>query len=593
MRTTCAILLLLAAQPFAWCAGPDQMTLAELDVAFGPNVLAADPAGLGPPPGVRDDTVLRRWFGSAPGALNALVANDANLVDSLIVYCCLDLALRHRDDPGKWAPGAADYASVTEDLSCVTVRLREGLRWQFPAVDRDDPRYSWLVELFADEPPELCAADVKFTHDVIMNPDAGVDHAHSYFEGSRVEILDRRTFRVHWERFYVYALETSISWTQILPQFLYARDEDGHAIPAEEFGKAFRQHWHNSRLCGYGPYEFVRMEPDTEIVLRRMDDFPVFRPAIQEIRWEIVRDGEATVLRMLDGQVDYNVFMPQQYRKYVLEAKEGSPFRGGRFRTKPYEKLEYIYLGWCCKRPPFDDARVRNAMSLAFHREAFLSKVYFDLAALVDSPVYYRHPHHNPDLPAIPFDLGKASKLLDEAGWGDQDGDGVRDKTIGEARRDLRFTMITFTDSTEFDTVLAVYREDLKKIGVDMQVERLPWGQFQKRVYVDQEVDAYTGLVGLGWEVDFYDYFHSQGGSNGGGFRDAEADELIVKYRETAAGDERLKLALRIQEILHREQPFTFFLRRIRMSAYQPWLENVEYAVARPQLLSFGWYRAK
>ncbi len=592
MTTICAILL-LAAQLLSRCAGPDQMTLAELEAAFGPNVLVADPAGLGPPPGVRDDTVLCRWFGTAPKALNALVANDANLVDSLIVYCCLDLALRHRDDPSKWAPGAADYASVSEDRSSVTVRLREGLRWQFPAVDRDDPRHAWLLDLFAEDPPELGAADVKFTHDVIMNPDAGVDNVRSYFEGSRIEILDRRTFRVRWDRFYVYALETSISWQQILPEFLYARDEGGRAIPAEEFGKAFREHWHNNRLCGYGPYEFVRMEPDTQIVLRRMDDFPVFRPAIQEIHWEIIRDAEATVLRMLEDQLDYNVLMPQQYRKYVLEAKEGSPFRGGRFQTRPYEKLEYIYLGWCCKRPPFDDARVRKAMSLAFNRQAFLSKVYFDLAALVDSPVFYRHPHHHPDLPAIPFDLGQAGKLLDEAGWGDADGDGVRDKVIGEAQHDLRFTMITFTNSEEFDTVLAVYREDLKRIGVDMRVECLPWPQLLQRVYVDEEFDAYTGLVGLGWEVDFYDYFHSQGGANHGGFCDAEADELIEKYRGTTAGDERVKLAHRIQEILHREQPFTFFLRRIRLSVYQPWLENVEYAVARPQLLSFGWYSAK
>jgi len=573
---------------------PDEASIEDLERRYGENRLTPDPAGLGPPPGVPDDGVLHRQFGARPGLLNGLLNGDVSLIDDVISNCQMELALDHRDDPGSFAPGAADYASLSDDFRTVTIRLRKGIHWQFPAVDREDPQFAWLVERFERDPPELTAEDFRFTLELLHNPDVDAAGWRDLMDGTRIRILDRYTFQVLWDRFYVYAFETSVSWQVVLAEFLYSQDEQGNRFGPDEIGVALNTHWYNDRVCGYGPYAFVEIDPNLEIMLRRMDDFPVFRPALRELHFQIVVEPEQLVLRLRGEQIDLIALASQQYKSYVLDADDGSDFKGGRFEVQTYDKMNYLYFGWNCRKPPFDDARVRRAMTQAMNREALLDKIFFGIGEVIESHVYPRHPHCNTELPRIPYDLVEASRLLDEAGWDDSDGDGVRDKVFrdpkaGEERVDLRFTMTSFT-SASYRAALAVFQDDLKRIGVDMSIEELPWAQMMERVFKQRDFDAFTGSWGLGWSVDLFPTFHSQGQSNYPGFSDPEADDLVVAYRETADDEKRREMALRLQEIIHQQQPYTFFFLRKSVIAYQPWLKNVGFRVGRPQLRPWSWY---
>lgn len=591
MKFSLALLLLA---PVVSATEPDRMTLPELEARYGENLLEPDPSGLGPPPGVRDDTVLHRWFGVAPPrAINALAVNDGNLVDSLFIYTTLDPALPHKLDPDKWQPGVATYAGLSDDGRTVTVRLHPGITWQFPQCDRSDPKYAWLVEQFADGAPELTSEDFRFTHDLILDESAEVNHVRPVIEGSQVVVLDRYTWQLRWDRDVPYAQNVALSWQQVLPRFLYSRTEDGRFIPRDELGNAFQDHWALNQVCGYGPYEWVRMDPDIEMVIRRKDDFPVFRPAIREIHMQIVRDGEQCVRRLLDGALDFTVLMPQEYYKYVVQAGDDAPFKSGAFGTQTYEKIEYAYHAWNCRRPPFDDKRVRRAMGLAFNRQEIFDRIFYGFGALVNGPVFDRHPHFNADVAPLPFDLDTASSILDDVGWGDSDGNGIRDKVVGGEKIEFRFTMYSFPGSPEYDAMMAIWRDDLATIGVEMRVETIPWGQMLQRCYRERDFDAFTGIVAAAWSIDFYNRFHSAAivdGSNYVGLRNDELDVLTDRYRKVVDDGELEKIARRVQEILSDEQPYTFFMRRDRFSAYAPWLRNVTFGVSRPQLLSFGWY---
>lgn len=573
---------------------PDSAPITALEARYGRNILEPDPLGLGPPEGVADDVVLNRWYGDAPRSLNAILTGDAGVVDSLTAYCTLDPALRHRKDPGKWQAGSADYVGVSEGGRVTTVRLRAGIRWQFPAVDRGDPRHRWLEELFQRDPPELTAGDFKFTFDAIVNPAiAATARLRGYYAGAHMRVLDRRTYQVSWDHDYDLAPLLSMTFDQVLPEFLFSRTEDGAPIPLERFPEEIEAHWHNNRICGYGPYHFVKLDPNVEIVLRRADDFPVFRPAVREIRWKILSDAEQCVLRMKGDQLDFTVLMADQYRKYCLDAPAGSDFRGGRFGTLPYEKAEHIYIAWNCRRPPFDDARVRRAMTHAFNREAIVAKAFAGLGRLVNSPVYFAHPYCDTGLEPLAFDLGAASTLLDEAGWGDADGDGVRDRLRDGKRENLSFSLSYFAGVGEMDATTAVYRDDLARIGVEMKPVPLTWPVLRASMD-ERSFDAFTGATALGWEIDLYPTWHSSqalDGSNYSGFADSEVDDLLVRYRASKDATERKTMLFRVQQILHQNQPYLFLVSRTRMMAFQPWLAGVDFALARPQLLSFNWYR--
>lgn len=574
----------------------DPAVLARLEATYGANQLEPDPIGNAPPAGAKDDAVFLRWYGDSPKLLNANVRGDGNLTDALLSYCLLDFAQRHVKDPSKFAPGVADYAAVSPDQRSIVVHLVPGIRWQFPAVDRADPKYRWLVDLYATAPPELTSDDVVFTIETILTPNVGGGGQRSLFEGVKVEALDRHTYRLTWPEPNIYALQHGTAFQHLMPRFLYGADESGKPFPPDEFAAGFNQHWHNDKILGYGPYAFVQWERNVEFVLRRMDEFPIVHPALREIRWQILSDAEQAVLRLKGGQLDFTSLMPQQYHRYVEEAPEGSDFRGGRFTTKPYSPLRYFYIGWNARRKPLDDARVRRALSMSANREEMLKTCFFGLGRLVDSHVYPDHPFCNRDLKPVPFDLEGAAALLAEAGFTDADRDGVLERTTDGVTTPLRIELIVLAESPELRALAAVYQADLKKIGVDLTLAPMTFSEWQTRVQDKRAFDGYTGIWSQGWELDFEPIWHSKNAgpnqSNHVGYANAEVDRLAAEYKRTLDVDARKAMALRIQELIAQDQPYTFLFAPRSMTAYRNGLENVVIRTARPQLFSLPWHVA-
>lgn len=570
--------------------------LAKLVATYGPNLLEPNSNAMGPGKDAPQIDVVNRWYGDPPFGLNGLTCNDANVIDSLCEYVTSNFAVRYGDDYSKWAPAIADYANWSADKKTVTVHLRDDIRWQRPAIDPKDEAHRWLLEIYDREKPRLTAHDVVFTHALIMDPGLGVGGLRGAYEGSACRALDDHTFQLTFEDPNPYTLGLCLAWQSILPRFIYSRDESGKEIPKEELGARVRDHWFNLQMCGYGPYEFTRYEPDEVIVVRRMDDFPVRHPAVAEIRWHIIRDAEQVVNRMKASELDFITLGPQQYQREVVDAKANSDFKNGRFRTLPYTKSEYFYFGWNERKPLFADKRVRRALAHAVNRKAFVDRAYFGFGDLVDNHMCREHPFHDPANTPIEFDLEEASRLLDEAGFLDSDDDGRRDKMIDGKKVDFTFELVTFAGSPESDTLGAIFKEDLKKIGVDLKVSPLAWSpDYRERVFNKRDFDAYFGIWSTAYDVDFRYQFHSSGitdGSNYVGYVNPEMDRLSEEFMRVFDEGKRKDIAHRIQALIREDQPYCFLMRRERFVAYAGWLDNVVFSPFRPQLLSFNWTRA-
>ena len=102
--------------------------------------------------------------------------------------------------------------------------------------------------------------------------------------------------------------------------------------------------------------------------------------------------------------------------------------------------------------------------------------------------------------------------------------------------------------------------EELKKIGIEMEIRQLEWATFLKLVD-SREFDAVTLGWSLGVEMDPYQLWHSsqaKAGSNFTGFKNDEADKIIEEVRQTFDRNKRIKLLKRFHAILHDDQPYTF-----------------------------------
>jgi len=192
------------------------------------------------------------------------------------------------------------------------------------------------------------------------------------------------------------------------------------------------------------------------------------------------------------------------------------------------------------------------------------------------------------------FDLKRAAKLLDEADWIDRDGDGIREKYIGIDKYDFKFTMLIYDNSSEWEAVASIFKEDLRKIGVQMRIRKVDWALMQE-LMDDKKFDAFTGGWGLSWETDPYQIWHSsqvdvKGGSNVIGFKNEEADRIIEELRVTFDRRKRKKLLDRFQEILYNEQPYTFIFSRKYVAIWWDYLKNVKFGKVSPHELSLPWY---
>jgi ABC-type transport system substrate-binding protein len=216
------------------------------------------------------------------------------------------------------------------------------------------------------------------------------------------------------------------------------------------------------------------------------------------------------------------------------------------------------------RRPPFNDKRVRQAMSHALPKERIIKDVFFGLGVPVLSDVAPGTQYANADLKPYAFDLERAKVLLAEAGWKDSDGDGVLDRLINGTKVDFRFVMKYMANMSTADSMMLIYKDELRKIGVEMHPKPFEWKELM-RSFEDRDFAAMMSGWQTDWDIDYFQLWHSsqaevQGGSNHGGFVNARVDELAVKLRETFDTSARIVIAKELQAIIHEEQPYTFFI---------------------------------
>lgn len=533
-------------------------------------------------------TIHRAAMADIPG-LNPLTQNAAD-VSEIYHYVTETLASRQRNDPDRWVSELANRIEVNDDYTEYHVYLRDDVLWHPPAVDMTDPRYAWLAE-----DRHLVADDFVFFLELVQNPQVDAAHLRNYYETCEgIEVINDHEFIVRWAEPQFQSISFTLGMTP-LPRWLYGADQDGRLYDASEVGRRFNEHWYNQSAIGVGPYRFVRWVPGGEILLERFDRYYSEKPAIEAIEYRVIGDATARLNNLSAGEIDYVELQQSQYKNAVTDGGVAG-FQNGELEHELFQGTAYRYLGWNADGPYFGDRRTRLAMTHAFNRELLLRENMYGLGRLITGNFFIDGPDYNNDLEIWPFDLDRASQLLTEAGWVDNNGDGIREKMVDGQLMNFEFGMVTYGYRPEFVAAMEHYRNDLRSIGVVMNVEPVEWAVMVERMQ-EKDFDAYTGGWVLGWESDPYQIWHSSqadvpNGSNRVGFRNTEADEIIEEARRTFDPDARAALFHRFHEIVHEEQPYTFWFSGMEVGAWLNTVENVNFSPLRPFASNRNWYLA-
>ncbi len=330
-----------------------------------------------------------------------------------------------------------ENGGISADGKTITMKLRDDIKW-------------------SDGEP-ITADDFVFTWQMVVDPNNTVASTYPFDQIASVTAPDAQTVVVQFNDVFV-PWEASL-WHGLLPKHILQSvyDSDGTLDNAD---------WNRNPTVGYGPYVFQEWQSGGFARFVVNDNYWGPRPKIDEVFIRFVPDDASQINALVSGDGDIGTFIGypdiptlKDAGVNVVQVQSG------------YNEGWYPYMG-PNGHPALQDVRVRQALAYAFDRQSLVDNLLLGLTKPAAS-YWDNTPYADPSIQPYAFDQAKANQLLDDAGWVDSNGDGVRDKDGVE----LELTYGTTTREVRQDTQ-AVAQQQLAQVGIKLDLMNYNSDQF-------------------------------------------------------------------------------------------------------------------
>ena len=376
------------------------------------------------------------------------------------------------------------------------------------------------------------------------------------------------------------------------------------ALKAGALTKAWGLDTPPSEIVGLGPFVLREYQPGQRLIFARNPHYFLKAPDggtlpyLDRLVVEIIPDQSAELLRLESGQLDMmtSEIAPEAYAPLKRAADEGRVklldlgvsrnADGLWFNLKPGTVAAQGRAAWLQRD------ELRHAISMAVDRKLFADTVFFGAGV----PVYGPETPANkiwywPDLPRVPHDPAAAKTLLASIGLVDRNGDGLLEDANNEP---ARFTLLTQKGRVNLERGAAVVRDELKKIGLTVDVVAL-----DARAVIDQILHARYEAVYFNADKSDLDpgtnpdFWFSGGSSHMWNLEEKapatawekQIDDLMTRQIAVADMAERKSLYNEIQKIFAEHEPIVYFVAPRIYVAHAARVTNLTPAEYRPQLL--------
>jgi len=448
-----------------------------------------------------------------------------------------------------------ENGGISTDGKTITLKLRDDLKW-------------------SDGEP-LTSADFVFTYKMFIDKSNAVSSAYPYDQVSSIEAPDPQTVVMKFENPFAPWLATF--WHGIIPEHVLKPvfDKDGTLNNAE---------WNLNPTVGCGPYLLDKWESGSFARFIVNPNYWGPKPKIDELFFRFVPDDAAQVAALLSGDGDIGYWFSVSDSVKLKDA-------GLNVVNQPNGYNEGIFFVINQElQPNTYDVRVRRAIAWGIDHEAIVRDLQLGLRS-VPTSYWEALPYYNtPPLKPYPYDPEGAKKLLDEAGWKDTNGDGVREKD----GKDLIVTYGT-TIKEDRQDVQAVIQQQLAQIGIKADIP-----SYEDNVFFasyDQDGPAAKGKVGMmEWsdsssfpDPDYYYWYCSEiptvdypAGSNWQFYCNEELDSLFKLQTSQVIPEERQKTFQKINQIFYDEVIWLGLWTDPDIWAIGSRLENVKFSGVTP-----------
>lgn len=503
-------------------------------------------------------TIVIRNMGNLTSWNPTLTSDGASIQARNLLWPAL---INTDETTGEPVPGLQTW-EISDDTLTYTFQIRDDATW-------------------SDGTP-ISSADVKFIIEAIQS-DIETVYETEVEQIVAVNIIDEKNYEIVLDEVNC-AFLPGFGGIRLLPAHKYAADFSD--FESSDFNM-------NPDVSG-GPYILDEWAPTEFEAYTANPDYWGGAPAIPSLINRVMEDAAIGVQAIQAGEVDYMTMQGDLFQQ--ITDRDGLAWS-----SYPQTSVGFLSLNWKdpndpqpaydeegnsieqAPHPLFGDVRVRKAVALGVNVQDMIDAMGPDggtpLVGTV-SPISWAY---HDELPRYTYDPEGAIALLEEAGWVDSDGDGVREKD-GEP---LAFTISYSSILQMFETEALLIQDQLNQIGFDVSVEHYEWGNYLEEVYFGQKYDAtpMTNSDGAAAEPNtFTGLLLSRrdtpgSGGNVASYINPEVDALIDQARSIpgCAQDERTAIYHQIQEITHEEVayvwlfvPNMFHVSNSRIGGFEP-----------------------
>jgi ABC-type transport system substrate-binding protein len=352
---------------------------------------------------------------------------------------------------------------------------------------------------------------------------------------------------------------------------------------------------------GLGMYKFENWEQGQYITLVKKKNHWTTKPADyheaaypDKIIFKLNKDDNSTMLEFKSQAMDVTTNVSP---KTLMTLKENEEFNKN-YNSMFMVSYNYTYIAMNEKpdgathKKLFTDPKVRRAMAYLTPADdivKFVYKNYSNQSRRLPANVSPLKKDFNSELELISLDIEKAKQLLEEAGWKDTDGDGIRDKMIDGEKVQFIFDFNYLNTAGDWKDMTSMTAEQMIKAGVKANPVAMDLKIFVEKAK-SHDFDMLMGVWGgSSQSEDFTQLWHTSSwvskGSNYSGFGNDQSDALIDSIKYTIDDAKRAVLSKRLQKIIYDDQPYVFLYASLRRMIVHKRFGNVELYAERPGIL--------
>lgn len=465
--------------------------------------------------------------GADPRSLDPAYFDDGE--SSKVAGNIFEGLLKYKSDSTDLEPCLAESWEVSSDAKEYTFKLRQNVK-------------------FHDGTP-FNADAVKFSVERQLPPNVKEDMPYASFTFGpveKVEKVDDYTVKFFLKEPYTPFL-ANLAMTQAAPIV----SPEG----VKKFGDKFVEN-----PVGTGPFKFVKWDKGQSITLERNEEYWGGKAKASKVVFKFTKENSVRASELMTGAVDMiDGIDPNDVKK--LEDSKMQVFKD--------KGMNINYLCFNTSRAPFNDPKLREAVTRAINRDELVKFLYQGYADVATSVMPNFIPGYNKDVKPYDYDVEKAKALLKEAG-----------------KENLKIKIISYSNPRPYNPVngqklAEAVQNYLSKVGITATIDIYPWTEYKPKIDQGEGDLAFYGWIGDNGDADNFlsllDSKEIKSTLNSAKYANPEVDKLLAKARSLPNGDERNKAYQDMQALVLVDAPWVPISHALTLTAASPKIKNFKF----------------